>query len=253
MSIAGCSSKAQDKPLPYNQENIEKLTIETKEALKSFSPSMANPQDSADRLIKLSKILIEEKMGYSFDKTIRALLLTTGHEGGIDLRYYNYALLIPGFVPLVSDPKNALEKEYITQRTYDLIEIGKNAKTLSKKEMELLDLVAECQSKNQGVCYTDSINEMIRKTLLATNPTLCSNGQRQSERRKQMCIDVSVITKYNPARMGSLFSTPDGQKFNTNSLIDKSRHFKFVINKNQVDLSRRYNKLVAEEKKALFP
>ena len=69
ISVTGCGIGAKDKPLPMSQENIERLAKELENANRSFIPSPA--QDVEELRVETYKMVIEKKLGYSFDKTFR--------------------------------------------------------------------------------------------------------------------------------------------------------------------------------------
>lgn len=241
--IIGCGSGVQDKPLPMSPENIQMLS-------KSVDFSDMNQHNWA----KKTKTLLEEEMGYSFDKTLRAVVLGTN---GVDV-YSSYKILeaYPGWFPVHMNPKKYLEEGYIEQRTYDLLLMVNVAKpiNITKGQIKFLHYVEECQNKNQGVCDRDSLyeifyahgevdelNEFQRKKV----PSLFSNTPEET--KKYYFLEQVVPSAYKPRRLRGLLLLPDGKEFNTNFL--KGR--KFIVNKEKLDFIKRYNERMAEEARIL--
>ncbi|MGK2872824.1 MAG: hypothetical protein ACSLFL_11295 [Alphaproteobacteria bacterium] len=230
--MVGCSKEVQDKPLPMSQDNLEIFASELEKAAKSIAPSPS--QDGAELMVGAYKMVLEKKMGYSFDKTLRSVMLFY-HLGA------PWQLMSPVIGYVHSDPKKALDKGFISQRTFDILDTGSKAKAaLTKEGDEFLSFVAECQSQNGGVCGP----KLLLNVLAAHNalPALESSS-----------IEYQLESKYDIFHMGinKWITKPDGQHISTNGLLSRGEAYKFVINKTQIDISKRYTNMLAEEKAAL--
>jgi len=237
LSIVGCSKVVQDKSLPMSQENLEIFALELEKAAKSIVPSPS--QDGAELMVGAYKMVLEKKMGYSFDKTLRSVMLFY-HAGA------PWELMHPVSSYVHSDPKKALDKGFISQRTFDLLDTGSKAKAeLTKESDEFLNFVAECQDKNGGVCDP----KLLLNVLAAHNALPV-----ESESLTLYQIEDQLQRKYPISQMGinEWITKPDGQGISTDwflSVGDPAE--KFIINKTQIDISKRYTNMLAEEKAAL--
>jgi len=241
--IPGSSSgEMQDRPLPMSQENIEKLYVELQAAAKSIAPSPS--QDGAELMVGAFKMVIEKKMGFSFDKTLRSVML---FYPSIPL----WQLMTPTINYVNNDPKMALDKGFISQRTFDIIDTGSKAKAeLTKEGEEFLGFVTECQKKNNGICNSKSLLGVIADHNVF--PDIASSSGKSELEKTSMVLDYLLNQKYNFAAMGinKWITKPDGQDLNTNFLFDDLKN-KFVVNTKQIEISKTYANMLAEEKVAL--
>lgn len=252
VSITACDNSVKDEPFPYSKQNAEKASKEMKEALESFSP-LNDPKNDTNRLIALCKMVFEEELNYSFDKTLRGVMLA--HAKGFDARYHFYYALIPGLVSILDDPKNALEQGFISQRTYDIMEVFKvgGNRLLNDLDIELLGFVRECQSKNNGICDTGVLWDI----LVISNKQLCDKSMEEEssyyKTKHGGCVSNELSHKYMAHEL-QVYTTPDGKKeFNSNFMIRHRGHAKFIINTKKLDSYEDYRKIVEEERKTLFP
>lgn len=231
--IVGCSADFQDKPLPMSQNNIEKCAKELNKAIASIAPSTS--QDSAELVVGAYKMVIEEKMGYSFDKTYRSVILFYQVEAG--------RLMIPVISYVESDPKRALDKGFISQRTFDILDTrAKVGKPLTKEGNEFIGFVTECQNKNNGTC---DLNLLIN-ILSDHNALRVAEGGDDYGRK---CEIISRLEgKYDVSNMcrKKWITLSNGQSFIFGDSTDK-----FIVNKNQIEMAKRYSDMLAEEKVAM--
>ena len=189
------------------------------------------------------KTVIEKKMGFSFDKTIRSVMLfnPTGDA---------WQLMGPIIGYVISDPKRALDKGFISQRTFDILDTGAKVKApLTKEGDEFLGFVAECQSKNNGTC-----DAKLLLSIISDHNALPDVSKVKNESDKLSRIEYQLEEKYDIFHMGvnEWITLPDGQHFNTNGLFTMGAStYKFVVNKNKIDIAKRYANMLAEEKVAL--
>lgn len=234
----------QDKPLPMSMEKLEKFDLELEKALKSIAPSPS--QDGAELVVGAYKMVLEKKMGYSFDKTVRSVMLFYPEVAALQLMH-------PMIGYVHRDPKKALDKGFISQRTFDILDTRSKAKAVLTKEAdEFLSFVAECQSKNGGVCDPKSL-----LNVLAAHNALpaIEFSPEDNEFDKLYWIGLRLEEKYGISDMGTnkWITKPNGQDISTNALLTNGLRsqdnpaYKFVINKTQIDISKRYTNMRAEE------
>lgn len=235
VTIVGCSVTIQDKPLPMSQEMLEKLDKELGKAAKSIAPSPS--QDRAELVVDVYKTVIEKKMGFSFDKTFRNVML-----------FYPGPFMAPVSVYVLSDPKRALDKGFISQRTFDVLDMSSKAEVeLTKKTEEFLGFVTECQNSNNGTCDTKRLF-----SVLAAHNALPTVDPSESEATQFESRTLMLTVQYlDPMGTNKLITTPNGQEIIRNALLSDNSEQKFIVNKNQIDISKRYTKMLAEEKVAL--
>lgn len=243
VSSTACSKSIQDKPMPMSQKNVEKCADKIKDAMKSIAPSPS--QDRAELQLGVYKAVIENKMGFSFDKTLRSVMLFSREwkSMGPDSREWESMRLMEQPIYTVTvKPKMALDKGFISQRTFDILDAQAKAHghLMDEKDEEFLGFVTECQDKNNGACSPK---------LLLTVPAAHKVFDESADVSERY---YELEKKYNIPGLAevNLIIKPDGQGIDRFAwaFIDE---VKFVVNKNLVDLSRRYTKMVAEEKNAL--
>lgn len=236
----GCSAGIQDKPLPMSQENMVKFIAQQRKESASIAPSPS--QDEEELFIGTYKVVIEKRMGYSFDKTVRSTMLF-GPAGARQV-------MGPVIKYVFRDPKRALDKGFISQRTFDIIDIASKAKAeLTKNDEEFLGFVMECQNNNNGIC-----DSKLLFSVLAAHNAL-PDALPAAGSSDQFKIAYMLEQKHDTTHMGinGWITGPDGQPI-FDSLwsppyLDASH--KFVVNKNQIDVSKRFANMLAEEKMAL--
>ncbi len=233
--IMGCSDGIKDKPLPMSQENLEKFALELNKAGKSvvFVPS----QNRTEQLVGLYKEVLEKNMGYSFDKTFRSVVL-----------FYNvgkpWQLMSPVITYIHDDLERALDKGFISQRTFDILSAAKKTNELTKENKEFLNFVLECQNKNSGACDSKSLLQVF-----ATHNVL-STEKRQLENLEDKLADLE--DKYGLFYMSGYLMKPNGEKVKPYDVISqRNPNYKFVINKDKVALSQRLSTMLTEERKQL--
>jgi hypothetical protein len=245
LSPTGCSGGIKDKPLPFSRENVEKYAKELNKASKSMAPSPS--QDTAELLVSVHKKVLE-KMGYSFDKTTRSALLFHQVESAM--------VMNPVIRYVLENPKRALDKGFISQRTFDVLDaIDKSPIQITKEGEEFLGFVTECQNKNNGVCNTQGL-----VSVLAVHNALPNvNAHGGDETSKAMILHRDLDNKYGYIAMSGLgkknglITKPDGTEINMNFIKwnDRSDDFKFIVNQKMVEITKRYTKMMAEERAAL--
>jgi predicted component of type VI protein secretion system len=243
ISVTGCSIGAKDKPLPMSQENMEKLAKELENANRSFVPSPS--QDVEELRVATYKMVIEKKLGYSFDKTFRSVFL-----------FYDITALpfiYPVTTYIIKDPKKALDKGFISQRTFDILDTQEKAKmALTKEAEEFFGFVIECQNQNNGVCNSKGLlNVLVTHKAL---PGIQSSSSGEYERIDLLVLEKALLNKYQSLLdMGSanLIIKPDGTRFCTNAILLGDTAKEFIVNKNQMAISKRYAEMIDEERAAL--
>lgn len=235
--ILGCSGKLQDKPLPMTQDNIKEYAEAVEKELKDIDMMS---QDRGTLIVGAYKKAMEKKMRYSFDKTFRNILLFHGE----------YTQLIsPAISIIIESPQDALNKGFISQRTFDILDMRKKIPRLTKEKEEFLGYVVECQNQNQGVCNPKALLDVLRVHMKETGKL---DGVSSSE--EMFIIDSSAEMKYDIKTMGStnLITKPDGTKIDTNGLLlSRDATCQFIVNQSQIDMAKQYTAMLAEEEVAL--
>ena len=221
-SISACGVK--DEPLPFTQENLNALGEKIQEQSKSITPSMGKDKARQD---------IEDDFGYSFDKTLRTVLLFQG------LSVPATTLMSLPFMVISEDTKWALDNEYISKRTLEVIEIiaKTNGTKIDSEDMKFLDYVTECQKQNNGICN----GEKLIPILIARGGLSVEESQRYP-----VLIDDVILGKYNVRRW---LMSPNGG--NVSAQLASNGNQDFILNKENIESSKKMMKIYEEEKKEL--
>ena len=157
---------------------------------------------------------------------------------------------------IIKDPKKALDKGFISQRTFDILDTQEKAKmALTKEAEEFVGFVIECQNQNNGVCNSKGL-----LNVLSTHKALPSIQPPTSDESEHVNLDNLDILEYEVGqkyqslyKMGQskLIIKPDGTRFFTNGILWGGTAKKFIVNKNQLAISKRYAEMRAEERTAL--
>lgn len=233
--LTGCGVK--DKPMPFNQDKCNKfVNLLNKETGKLKS---VHNQDKAMEVLKIYKNITEGKMGYSLDKTLRQVLLFPD-ESGQGLKVMSIAVSV-----IQQNPKKALDEGFISKRTYDAFNIAKEVKynPLNKKSEEFIGFVSECQKQTGNVCNANALLKVLKsKNIMPEN---VFNDKQPGG--SKMAMDVWLGKEYNVPSLKDYIVNPDGSRGNTNGLMQGSIK-EFVVNSKQMELSKQFIKITAEEK-----
>lgn len=238
--MIGCSGKMQDKPLPMTQDNLQEYAEKLEKELNSVD---LNAPRNARLIIGAYKTAMEKKMKFSFDKTFRNVYLFHMSEALSQL-------MRPAIGLIIEDTKDALDQGFISQRTFDILDMGKKTTRFTKEREEFLGFVVECQNQNQGVCNSKALLNVLSAHNVITADQASAD---KSEFLKLARIDSQLDSKYELHSIGSdkLITKPDGTDLNTNGLMSSYQPVDFIVNQSQIDLAKKYTQILAEEEVAL--
>jgi hypothetical protein len=237
--IGDCSAK--DKPLPFSQNNCMKVLDLLNVELRKIAPSPG--QDKEIMILDTYKKIIEKKMGYSLDKTIRQAMLFPS-ESGRGPQVMGFAAEI-----IRKNPQKAFDKAYISKRTYDALNIAAttNYKPINNKEEEFIAYVTECQNKNGGICNADVLAEVLKSKNII--PDVVMNARPEDF---MFSLDGWLDEKYNKYLLNDYLTLPDGSKGNATGLMTGFGMKEFVVNTKLIETSRKFGKMLEAEKAELL-
>jgi len=226
----------EDSPYPMNQKSFQVLSDTLERNAKGYNASV---NDSGGKFIKdIYHVTLQDDLGYSFDKTIRALLLFE-HGGKSLLRLFG-----PAVKYIFADPNTALEEGVISKRTFELISLPQS--TIKPKGMQLIEYVIACQERNDGVCVSDSLIEIIKDK--NTDPEISNEFKKYKMFSGELRLRLEHNFEYDMPR--NIFTKPDGSTFNTNFIFDSNEPF--IIDKVKIEDQLQASKILEEEKQNLF-
>jgi len=235
-ALTGCGGY-EDSPYPMSRDNLIKLSKTIESNANSYERF---PNDSDWKAIKDVYLLtLQDDLGYSFDKTIRAVLLF-GYGGREALGVFS-----PVMKYIINDPNSALEEGLISKRTFELLSLPQN--NLNKKELIFIEYVIECQDSNKGLCTSDGLIETIKDE--NTDPEIAEVFNKYKMGSGDLRSRLGYKFDFNMPQ-GNLITKPDGSRFNTNFIFDSNEPF--IIDKTKVEDQLNANAILKEEKESLF-
>ncbi len=234
--LTGCGGY-EDSPYPMNQNNLKTLS----DSLESYSKGYArSPNDSDGKVIKdVYQATLQDDLGYSFDKTIRAVLLF-GYGGRESLSVFG-----PAMKYIISDPNSALEEGVISKRTFELISLPQSS--FDAKQQQFIKYVIECQKRNDGVCAADVLIETIKDE--NNDPEISKIFKKYAIGSSDLRDNLSYKLEYS-IPSGNVITKPDGSRFNTNFMFIGNDPFK--VDNKKVEDQLRASEILEEEKQSLF-
>lgn len=232
----GCSIGAKDEPMPLSQENIEKYASAVNDAAKKIDMSAGT---FVDKMIKAYKEPMEKGLGYNFDKSFRGWLLKLEDMSPATTLLTN--LIAPATIQRIyEDSDEALKKGLISQRTYEIINMKKKLALSVRVNDDLihyLEWAVECQQSHNNAC---SLSQFIE--------TLNIDFQFPADtQREELMHLLDGQAHFDSWGSSKLVLKPDGSEIDTHSLFLYPTEEKFVVNKEKLELAKKYNQITKEE------
>lgn len=226
-----------DSPYPMNQKSLQALSDTLASNAKGYDRS---PNDSNGKAIKdIYQATLQDDFGYSFDKTIRAVLVF-GYGERSALEVFRPALQY-----IIHDKNSALEEGIISKRTFELISLPQNS--FDAKQQQFIKYVIECQKRNDGVCAADVLIETIKDE--NNDPEISKIFKKYAIGSSDLRDNLSYKLEYSMPS-GNVITKPDGSKFNTNFMFIGNDPFK--VDNKKVEDQLRASEILEEEKQSLF-
>lgn len=250
LPILGYSSSKNDMPLPINEKMLQLLMKEINTTRKTFTLSpILSQEEKENKIIGSYKNIIEINLGYNFNKTIRSFILFNESYG-----LYWVQILASIVQPILEKPKQYFKNGYISKRTYEIINIQKEAKLpLKKRYEEFIGYVKNCEDHNNGSCTQEKLTEILyKKSKIADEDYI---AYKKNKSLSSVSIRIENKYHYDMSKMGmhGWIVKENGEVLNTNGLLDSSHIGKFKLNNKKINLSKRYAEIIEEEKKLLYP
>lgn len=225
-----CSCSVKDEALPLNQENLDKLIATIKEESRSLPSSQSKDRDYA--VIELYKNSVED-LGYSFDKTIGEIILSSNWN------YYS-ELFHPAITLIRNNTEELLKNNYISETTAEIVNLLKENKAISKNELELIGYVENCQNDNGGICNEEKLIQILEQNNIKVDAA-------KSDSLYYFLFGEKLTQHYGLLEAGKYqwLVKPSGESLNTNALFNGS-NFQFVVNKNNVSNAIKLSKIIEE-------
>jgi len=239
--IIACTA-FKDEPMPLSQENVEKYMALGIEASRKIDPNVGT---RIDKVIKLYRIPLEKKIGYSFDKTFRYWLVNRRSiSGTTDFSSF----MMPAIQAIQENLDEALRKGLISQRTYNFATAMRNAAHYEyvvigrwDKIEKLLNMILEDQRNNNAkTCTYGRFLKLVLQSDILPQDQLANALAVEKERfptvskfyMLESLLDREVDFR-SWGRMG-LISNPDGTGINPSGMIeDESNHNREFVVTNQ--------------------
>lgn len=239
MSCALTACAPKDKPLPLSQDNMEKLASAWQKRTKALTPDPAKSE--SEQIVSVFKTVVEDDLGYSFDKTLRSTLVF----GNVT----SNALINAVMIFIGENPQVALSKGFISQRTFDLQNLATKARMqISPDQEKFLSFVTVCQEKNGGLCDSPSLLSILLENKVFGADT---HENLPPDERLFMLSSSGYFQNTDVYHMGYWITKPDGKDIAINRLISMPPEVKFIVNKDSLAISKRYAQLIEDEKVAL--
>ena len=209
--LTGCGGY-EDSPYPMSQNNLQTLSDKLLSNVKAYTRS---PNDSDIQVFRdVYQATLQDDLGYSFDKTVRAILVFGyGGRAAVDV-------LSPVLKYIINDKASALEEDIISKRTFELISLPQN--NMNKGDMQFLQYIIACQENNNDECTSKGLIEIIEAK---------NTDQKISKIFEKYDIDSSDLKSELAYKFdfnipsGNFITKPDGSRFNTNFIFSSSDPF----------------------------
>lgn len=241
LSASSCSA-AKDETMPLTQNNIEKFAKQLNKAAKDVDPASGT---EVYRFVKVYKVSMD-KVGYSLDKTLRNLYLNLNQITGNRSTNQFAQLMWPVYTAVVEKTDECVQAGLITQRTGDLITMGKKAgEPISDEAFKYISVAIDCQKENNNVCAMPKFIKLLAGRGLLPQELL---------REKVDIIDLRVLTTLTDQGRLREWGTqewilqPDGKPI-TRSVQPTSSELTFIVNVQKVEATRQFTKLLEEERR----
>ena len=244
--FATACSAAKDEPMPLTQNNIEKFYKKLESVAKNIDPASGTEME---RIVKVYKPAMD-KMGYSLDKTIRYMMLNINQIGGNRTTNQFVQIIWPAYTAAVNTPEEALKNGLITQRTSDLITMGKNAgESISDEVYQYIRAAIECQQENNNVVLMPKFLALLaRKGLL---PSEFSKGNVSFMDTRMLSGPLMDKGRFQGWGTRKWILSPDGSKID-HGIAPEDANLTFIVNIQKVDTIRKYSQLVEEERRSMM-
>ena len=199
--------------------------------------------------MRIYEFVIEKEMGYSLDKTVRSMFLFSDY---IDINLKNLVLNVmePLLDYIRENPKAALEKKIISDRTYSIITM--KATTLTDEQIQFLNFIIECQKLNNNLCS----NLELLKLIVSKDGIRYDvyNHKNYSTAAARLSFDLQ--NKYNYLDLGSskkMIVNLKGDPINANSMLDPVFRDSYLkVDEEKYRSSLKLIEIKKEEKRILF-
>ncbi len=241
---AACTS-AKDEPMPLTQNNIEKYSKRLASEAKNVDPSAGTAVDKTIKVFKTSMY----KMGYSLDKSIRYLMININQISGSPATNQYFHIMAPAYESVIDKPEEALQKGLISQKTFDLITLGKTAgEPISDEQYKYINVAIDCQKGNNNICPMSKFKELLVQRGLLPQDLLKKNVDMIDFRT----LTSDFMNKSDLQGWGTRgwVLQANGEKIDHGIFLDQSK-FTFIVNTQKIEATKKYGQLLAEEQRAL--
>jgi len=252
LCVAACTS-VKDEPLPLSRENIEKYAAAVGKSSRKLEPNAGSVMERVDALYRTP---LENRLGYSFDRTLRHYFVNrAGIAADPESRVFA-DLITPRAQAVLMNADEALRAGMISMRTRDLLSILSrfrcdHAALLSSGEWDrlagFLSLVADCLNLEGGACSAGTLMEMALSQGIVQQEEP-QPGSIAGSREPALHVRDALYGKFNLARWDGtgLFIGPDAEEIDASSLLDDPG-LRFTVNERVVYFADQYSKMVREE------
>jgi hypothetical protein len=189
------------------------------------------------------KEAVEDGVGYSFDKTIRQCIVVGAGQTN--------PIMLHAMVIVLDEPKKALESKFISDRTYDLVMMGKKSPIIQDGQEQILKYVMKCEDRNGGSCDNGGLMQILEEENVLPPNLMRSNSGLDEEPRRLARIDIWADSQYGDIislGIDGLLVKPDNSEFSSNGLFSGFRSpGKFKVNKEKLILAKKYMAMKNEE------
>lgn len=243
-SASACSA-AKDEAMPLTQNNIDKFIKQVNGAAKDIDPASGTDVERLSKIYKLSM----DKLGFSLDKTIRNMFLNLNQITGSRSTNQFAQIMWPAYTTVIEKTEASVQAGLITQKTGDLIIMGKKAgEPISDEVFKYISVAMDCQKENNNVCAMPKFIELLARRGLLPQELL---------KEKVDLIDLRAMTtpladqgKFREWGTQEWILQSDGKPI-TRSVQPTSSDLTFIVNVQKVEATRQFSKLLEEERRGM--
>lgn len=239
------------EPMLWSIDNIEKLAKKLESETKNYVPVPG--QDNSKKIISIYKDVVENDMGYSLDKTIRCLIVSMDSEDytGMDQLNLLLTILAPIFLIIDENPQKAFDESLISEKTYELIKLGKGTVKIDDKNEKFVNYIFKCDIITNKKCSSAKLlNLIIENEVPDFSMEDYINDHFERNNISLKVKDMFDLYKFDSKK---ILIDPNGKNIDIVIFFVKNSAQNFItVDKDLYNRSKEYAILIEKEKTVIF-
>ena len=192
-------------------------------------------------------------MGYSLDKTIRCLIVSMDSEDytGMDQLNLLLTILAPIFLIIDENPQKAFDESLISEKTYELIKLGKGTVKIDDKNEKFVNYIFKCDIITNKKCSSAKLlNLIIENEVPDFSMEDYINDHFERNNISLKVKDMFDLYKFDSKK---ILIDPNGKNIDIVNFFVKNSAQNFItVDKDLYNRSKEYAILIEKEKTVIF-